>query len=1378
MALDIQPDVSHLDIQPDTEDNHKKIPQVLKDFVGGNDAALTMLLSTPAFIGGGVAGLGTTLMTGNPAAGADVASKIQEKYSVDPFTESGKAAQELLSHGISAAGNYVGEAAYDLKDDPSVGGLFGGEEGRSVGEAGTEAALNFLPLGRLRGKGKAKEIPLSEKVKEAQAKLDAAKTPLDIQPEVGGEGAFKEMHDQLRAGENSPVDFSTKNPVPGMADQLGQMGTESRGRVADEAIAARQAAMEADVAQKGGLDYNAAERARQEEATLPLSKEEDTMRRQSEVENDPNVSPEHKEWYQMLLDEASKDDKKTSGTPAFFKDPDPSLPNPPSRVPRSQRGAVNPEVFKEGFSKIKSLGNGLILRAAGDGARLIISAIKNGEEVGGARFDPMDRYEQWRSPNELETGKERGIDAVSGETWVHGLHRGKGYASEIYKFASELGNDVRRSDNLTPEGRGMWNGFDRAGLSNNGKINSPGNRQMGGVLFGDNPAKKQLEKVLGKQDMMAEKPDMDAAIAASRGLPDGKTNGNFASGMTLEAMKRRSPVLEALGRVSQYAQKVGDLNIRKNVLPVEKAFRKLSREQVNELSGVLKAEMLREKRFDGEALERMPVEMQVAYGHMRDMLDDSWRIQNEQRVADGLKPITRMEAYASSMWSGDFRRPIFKEVVNEAGTKSQKLVWYLAAHSKRGIAAQTKALLKQFPDLIVDPSKDHTVKTYRKQTDLQSAYPTIIDILGRDDPAVADIKAHLENQTVNEAASFLGQQKHFEPKAGIRGFVGDRPGKEGFNEALKFIEQQVQYAKNSYQWSAIQSVSGELKKAISDPELAQTQQKNMKYARDYVKNLLGRGEHAAVAALADSFRDGLGFSPNLINRGISDLKSFFIIQKLAGLGQVASNLIQPVNMIAHLLSNDYAGSRQHIITAIPVGIAGGMAMATGHFATFLRDMKGTVKPDDMGFYQRAFHYAEDNGITARSIVDESPIGTTFSVPGTIGKGLGKFLSVPEAFARSIAFMTATQFLKDSGKYKTDMELFQKAEDYVNAGMVDYRQAERPLAFSKAGGVGNALNTLQNYPINWYNQFNLFAKEAVRGNPAPFVAFLATQYAIAGAMGIPGFNDVDKLYQFLKNNVISKFPTAYAKVQESEFWTDPKMWMVKHFGESAVYGALSAKSNLGLTSRLNTPGMTDMIQAPGGPAIDIAKQGINAVKAVTNPTRDNIAQSAMSSVPLGAQGIVENLPQFEGSTFERTPDGGKLAMSPGNIGAHKAVYKRDDADTTARMFGFRTQKEAVSREIGYRLAQDSATGSEVIHSIPNKFYAALKNGDKEAAKDLYTAYAKLSGTEITQAQLEREIMENFIPTIERATTAAKTVNSIKNVVRARELFNQIQQEHQK
>jgi hypothetical protein len=1227
MALDIQPDVSHLDIQPVEEDT-KKIPQFLKDAFGGNEAALTMILSAPAFIGGGVAGLGTALMTGNPEAGADVQSQIQQKFSVEPRTDSGKAAQEMLVHGIEAAGDYVGQGAYSLKDDPSVGSLFGGEEGRVAGEAGTEAAINFLPLPGLRGRFKSKELTLADKVKDAQDKLDGkiAKPELDIQPDVG-EGVFKEMHDQLRAGENSPVDFSTKNPVPTMADQLSQMGTESRGRVADEAIAARQAAMEQDVAQKGGLDYNAAERARQEEATVPPKPEEELL---------ATVPEEHKDWYQMLLDEVAKDDKKTSGTPAFFKEPDAAYPNP-MKVPRKQRGAV---------------------------------------------------------------------------------------------------------------------------------------------YFGEDPAKKQLEKVLGKQDMMAEKPDMDAAIAASRGLPDGKTNGNLESGMTLAAMKRRSPVLEALGRVSQYAQKVGDLNIRKNVLPVEKAFRKLSRNQVHELSNVLKAEMLREKRFDGKALEQMPAEMQVAYGHMREMLDDTWRIQNEQRVADGLKPITKMEAYASSMWSGDFRRPIFKEVVNSAGVKSQKLVYYLAAHSKYGIEKQTKALLKQFPDLIVDPAKDHTLKTYRKQTDLQSAYPTILDILGRDDPAVADIKAYLENQTVNEAASFLGQQKHFEPKAGIRGFVGDRPGKEGFSEALKFIEQQVQYAKNAYQWSAIQSVAGELKKAISDPELAQTQPKNMKYARDYVKNLLGRGEHSAVAALADSFRSGLGFSPSMINRGISNMKSFFIIQKLAGLGQTVSNLVQPVNMIAHLMTNEYAGHRANIITAIPVGIAGGMAMALGHFATFLHDMKGAGKPDDLGFYSRAFRYAEDNGITARSIVDESPIGTTFSAIGTTAKGLGKFISVPEAFARSIAFMTATQFLKDTGKFKRDMDLFQKAEDYVNAGMVDYRQQERPLAFSKAGGTGNALNTLQNYPINWYNQFNLFAKEAVRGNPAPFVAFLATQYAIAGAMGIPGFNDVDKLYQFLKNNVISKYPTAYAKVAESEFWTDPKMWMVKHFGESAVYGLLSSESGLGLTSRLNTPGVIDMIQAPGGPAVDLAKQGINAVKAVTNPSRDNIAQSAMSSSPTGAQGLVENLPQFEGSTFEKTPDGGKLAMSPGNIGAHKAIYKRDDADTTARMFGFRTQKEAVSREIGYRLAQDNATGAEVIHSIPNKFYAALKNGDKDAAKDYYSAYAKLSGTEITQAQLEREIMENFVPTIDRATTAAKTVNAIKNVVRARELFNQIQQEHQK
>ena len=37
-------------------------------------------------------------------------------------------------------------------------------------------------------------------------------------------------------------------------------------------------------------------------------------------------------------------------------------------------------------------------------------------------------------------------------------------------------------------------------------------------------------------------------------------------------------------------------------------------------------------------------------------------------------------------------------------------------------------------------------------------------------------------------------------------------------------------------------------------------------------------------------------------------------------------------------------------------------------------------------------------------------------------------------------------------------------------MGDYREGERAMIFNKMGNLGNALNTLQTYPMNFYNQW--------------------------------------------------------------------------------------------------------------------------------------------------------------------------------------------------------------------------------------------------------------------------------------------------------------------
>ncbi len=1328
----------------------------------------------------GLRQLGELAATGNLSEALSRSESTSSVTDVEPSTQMGRQTKETINqtmhdYASEVASKYAADQVELNKQRTSKGtltpsDLAGENTEQMVGDMLGSLYVPGIPLPRKGARIPVKETAV-ERVERKQAELDTAKS----KEAVPAKNPFDEFDaDIARLHDKAIVDKLTEvDKAQSLRENLDAVKQED----AQAGLDTRQAENDLAVKRQATLDFNAAERARQEIAPLP--------------ERTP-IDPEAAQWHSLLLDEAKLDEPRSNM--AAFKEPDSHFPSDfksspirGGRIRGSQRGAVDPAVFKEGFEKLKKLADGTWLRAFADNGALTIEARKDGHIIGQTTFD-----------RKYATGKDGKSEqnAEAFHTGVNSDHRGEGNATEMYKFASELGNDIQRSDIQTDAGRGLWQGFEKNGLAKDGMIPAA----KAGALFNESPInnsgplrgkqrgaillerkQRRVEKVIGKQkDMIPENPNPKQVIEEA--LAEGKDNKQFnytESGATLAAMKRDSAAVLGASRIMQNAAKKADLAIRKNVFPVENTLRKLSRDEINELASLMKKEMINGKRFDAEAINQLRVKEQVAYSHMRAMFDDTLRIQNEARAAKGQEPITGLEAYASSRWEGDFRRPVFETIldksgnpkINPDGSLQKRTVWYLAANTKRGLEKQWEALKKEYPDLTYDPKEDHTVRYYKRQTDLQSAYSTMLDILGRNDDAVKSLKEAIERQTINEQASFLGQEKHFKEKTGVRGFVGDRPGQSAKSESLAFFQQQIQYAKNAYKWSEIQKSSGDIKELISNPELAQQQPNNVKYIKEYVKNAVGYGEAQAIAHLEDSVRN-LGISPTVIGNTIGNVKSFFILQKLgASLGYTIANLVQTTNVLPHLMDQFAKGNRGNPLTAIPVGITAGIAMATGHYANFLRG-SGKVSSTPEYFWSKAFKYAEDNGVTARSIYDEAPIESSFSAVGRGANVLGKTMAVPETFVRSIAYSTFVQFLKDSGKFKDDAALFQKAEELVNATMVDYRAQERPMMYAKLGIAGDFLNTLQTYPMNWYNQWNYMGREAAKGNVMPFATMLMLQYAVAGAMGIPGFEDAIKLYDFVKDHMPAE---TYAKLKDSEFWSDPKLWMVRNFGQASVYGVLSDKTGLGLSSRVASPGAGQMLQSPGGPIVDIAKQGYNIGSAVLNPTnKTKVAQAAMGSLPPGLQGLLETHPSMEGTTFEKRPDGNAY-QRPGDLEDHKATYVRTPKEEMMRKFGLRSQREVVTKEAEYRLSHDTKISEEKARSIPNAFYDAVKRGDTAKAKDLYAAHVKLTGSGISDQTLETQIRDNYMTTFERSASAAKSVSALQNVNRMKKLLEQIRKE---
>ena len=879
---------------------------------------------------------------------------------------------------------------------------------------------------------------------------------------------------------------------------------------------------------------------------------------------------------------------------------------------------------------------------------------------------------------------------------------------------------------------------------------------------------KRLEKAKALEESIGQKlfqestnPENVVAAALNEGK-DGRGFNNLEAGATLAAEKRGSALIKGVSRIVQRAKNIAENNVRTHVFPVEKSLRGLSLEGIEQLAKVMKQEMFLGQQFDMNELASLGLseKQMIAYNNIRSMFDEALRAQNVAREARGLPIITPQEAYLSSRWQGDFRRAVFD--------KKGKLVWYLADNTKSGLDKQMKALLSEFPELQKGSSQDHTVRSLNNGTDIHSVYTTMLDVLGSDNPYVQDIKQWYETKLAAESEKAFAQTKHFEDKNNIRGFVGDRPGKNPRREAIDMFQQQIMYAKNAFKWAELQQAGEGLKTIFGNEKLQAQQPNNMRYAQDYYADQLGLSTNQVVRALEQQLKD-FNISPKTINDTIGSIKNLWITQKLAvSAGFMASNVIQAANVLPHLmdLQTKFGGNPLNILASIGFALPVGTAMATGHVvnqASAVRKAFASL-PLPNEFLLKMMKYAEDNSVTARSIYDESPVANTFTATGKASNILGKTISTPETFLRSFTYLAYATQLKLSGKFKNDMDIFRLAEERTNISMGDYREGERALLFNKMGTVGNAVNVLQTFPINYYNQWSWAIRESLKGNAAPAITMFAVQALAAGAMGVPGFSDADKLVNAIKDYLAEAAPTYWNKVKD----LDLKAMVLNTFGEAGLYGALSTESGVAMTSRAAAPAGSEMLQNPAAPFLDLGEQAMNIGKSLIDPAdSQKRAQAMLGSAPVGLQGYLETGP-LRDETSVPSGDGSRVYKTR-NLADREGSVRRDSSQETIRALGLRSQKEVLEKDAAYTARKKEAQTQAVVRSLPDKFYNAVRKGDMESAREYMTLYSQLSGNKMTEQMFKNRILKEYTAATDKASTKAQTVEGLLAVKRLREIL---------
>jgi hypothetical protein len=920
-------------------------------------------------------------------------------------------------------------------------------------------------------------------------------------------------------------------------------------------------------------------------------------------------------------------------------------------------------------------------------------------------------------------------------------------------------------------------------------------REQGGFLdlsFLDFSKKTKIVEDLLATELRAEAPKgvdvVDAALGEGR---DGRGLSYTESGGTLTAMKRRSAAVLGASRIVQDAVNKADLAIRQTVLPVETSLRKLQRNELTQLMNVFKEETALEKKFTAQELADFGYSPKVlaAYNDMRNMFSKALQKENAAREAKGQKPITELEYYSSHRWQGNFRQDFMSPKLDEQGnvkldSKGQPImqhVWSLAGKSKADLARQRAALLKQFPDLKAD--KERILRQGRDIAAPSELYKHMLDILGENDPAVQRIKQWYEKTGVEDpAAAMLAQEKHFKNRAGVRGYIGDRPvnevesmfnRKEGkFNperEAMDFFQEQITYAKNGFKWAEMQAAGQQIKDIVSNPELVAQQPNNVKYIKDYWKQNLGVSEAKWIGAMEDNLHD-IGISPGEVRKVVNDVKSAWIGQKLLGsAGFIASNVVQSTAVLPHMM-DIMVKTGGNPLTGLASGMMGLMTLAPTHlFEVFTpnKEYSGPVKKAAMTvmpeWHAAALKYAEDNGVISRSTYDESPIEASFSLPRRAAELVGKAtITSPETFLRAFSFMAFAEQLRSSGKYDTDVEVFRLAEERTNAAMADYRAGERPILFNKGGIAGDLAGALQTFPVNFYNQWNWALRESMRGNALPALTMAMVQYSVAGFMGLPGFQDMDKFMEMVKEWAAKNSPKMWDTIKDMS----PKRMVMDHLGEEALYGKLSTESGYAMTSRVAAPSGSDMLMSGTNVIADVGKQLGNVASLAINPSEQQMAKTLLESAPVGMQGALETGPLRD--IVSKDVEGGRLYNQRGST---KGAFTRTPEDEAIRAYGVRSQREALLKDETWQRDSRIMQGKEAAKSTFEQFYKAVSQQNQEEAASYMRLYVELTGKAPTDKQIENRVLQDLTDKIERGELSAKeNINALTAIKRMKDIVN--------
>lgn len=1023
-----------------------------KQVAGVAEAGAAMVAPLPSTIAGGLMGLGDLLSgKGIERAGKRVGEVQDWNFGLGaykPYTEKGKQLNEKVSGAIESGLDKVGD----------VGDFIGGDLGRTNARVSAEVLLNLVPLGlggvagRSLAKGRIKpSIENAPKIADLEATIKPPVEPTPL-PEAGPV-AFDKIAESQLSGWTEPL----REPLRNSMEDVTSFAEQQRLKKAQEAVDARQAALEMDVKRQAALDNGAAERARQE-----------------------NAPTGYNDWQ---VNKAAEEAAATYDYVSQLKQDEIDA------TPHGDRPAQYG--FTDTGGRVDE--NGIPIRAdlSMEAQNLTDPLQRN------LWGDELPRKGEQESP----FGMTEAIDSLPDLPW-----------KDSPRDAAI--NSLKPLVNIPRNQRGA---IDLGSSPEPGRDHPNSVLKLTPTQIQDSRRQAAAKSVLGNAYVDNITTPEAVLGAVANGAKDvgpiaAARMKSVGSGINSAVLSSNNPLLKFGRQAFRTAEKLAESFSTKYITGKDAAgpqWARLSQKERNEIGDVLLSQDRNQKWYTEEELSNAGFNpRQIAFiNHIHEMENTKLKVWNEKRAEVGKNLVKERQGHFPGIFKGDYRTLMVDKDNNPIG--------FVGTLTKRGNKSVVEQLKKDHPDAkFIDLGRKDLGRTSGKHN--TTGLEDLLALLAEHDPKFAEMQDKISAITAGDADKLYGADFHAKGKKGIIGSEGNKPWIDKTENTNAMMKAYFQYWEEGMLSHHNLPVETQLKALMRNPEM-EGMPNAISYMKKYMKNMTGRNPEGLAAAfdtIIDAPFKGIGVGPtvprNIINQGTKRIG-----QLLMGYGNIAHSAMQMAQVPTMAIPEFRTIAHQFNIPEIEAQGAGASGLR------LLGDMakeKITGEPASLSAYDRTtLDYAEHMGLGHFSEFQDVSKQTQSKAGQTFDKWVDLNRTIPETTTRPYVFFTIAKMLEKHPELSMQ-EKMSVAYNATQEAMIDYSPRERPMIYSDIGKLGQLTGSLSTFTHGAFGQLGRMGKEFAKGNPTPLLSAAAIMFALGGVKGIWGYDSADAVVKSITESL--------------------------------------------------------------------------------------------------------------------------------------------------------------------------------------------------------------------------------------------------------------------